>query len=100
MINGFKYKGRNFYVDVQKISDDIIFTLYDLDKVEKIYFDKSDKTLHKIELKESILDSLKNTEWITDAILAEEIIQDSPHSTFDFDIDTMIKIKEKLLKEK
>ncbi len=99
MISGFKYKERNLYVGVQKISDDIIFTLYDLDKEEKIMFDKSDKTLHKIELKECILDSLKNTEWVSDAILAQEIIQDSPHSPFDFDIDTMIKIKEKLLKE-
>ncbi len=98
MINGFKYKGKNLYVGVQKIGDNIIFTLYDLDKVEKIYFDKSDKTLYKIELKEFILDSLKNTEWITDAILAYEIIQDSPHSPFDYDVDTMVKIKEKLLK--
>lgn len=54
----FEYKGRKLFIDMQKLSfsPKIIFTLYDVTKLNNEIIDFSEKELAKVE----ILDYLKN----------------------------------------
>lgn len=98
MDSGFEHNGKKYYIGVTQYHGEGIISIYDISKIKKIQppFDKSEKELHRIELRESILDTLSNPEEINNCIVAQKIFPINNLSDLFKDFQ---KIKDELLKE-